>query len=125
LREDVLGFSFWLYGNDDWIDREDLLVTVVGSNESPYWIPDDQSVENIYEPLFSETRLYYLGINDDIPPKTWVQVYIWLDDLLFDPDYEYVTGIYIKNDEQFFETALIDELTVYLLPEGAAEGSEE
>lgn len=116
-RDDVLGFSFWLYSGDDYVELDDLIVTIVGSNAYPYWVQEDDSVTNQYDPIFSETRLYYLGLNDVIPPETWVQVFVWLDDLLFDPIYDYVTGFYIKNDAGFFRTVLIDELVMYLLPE--------
>jgi hypothetical protein len=73
-------------------------VTVLGSNSYTYWVEDDISVKSIYEPVFSETRLYYLGVNRTIPPNTWVKVELWLDERIYDPDYRYVTGFYIKNE---------------------------
>ena len=68
-------------------------------------------------PTFSETRLYFLGINRDIPPETWVNVEVWLDDLQYDPIYEYVTGFYIKNDEGFGQTFYVDAVRIIMLPE--------
>ena len=108
LRDEVLGLSFWLNGDNTRIELENLAVTVVGSNISPFWIGGDDSVVNETPvlPLFSETRLYDLNLNRSIPPYTWVEVQVWLDDLLFDPDYKYVTGFYIQNDKGFFKQCM-------------------
>jgi hypothetical protein len=117
LRDQVFGVNFWLYSGDDYIQTDDLLISVIGSNRYPYWVANDDSVDNVYEPVFSATRLYFLGINHDIPPETWVQVEIWLDDLQFDPVYKYVTGIVIKNDTGFRHTLVIDEVELIVLRE--------
>ena len=118
-RERVLGVNFWIYGGEEYIGTSDLAVAVVGSNESSSYRPDDESVENPDDgqPTFSETRLYFLGINRDIPPETWVNVEVWLDDLQYDPIYEYVTGFYIKNDEGFGQTFYVDDVRIIMLPE--------
>jgi hypothetical protein len=117
LRERVLGVRFWLNGGPRGVRTGDLAVTVVGSNKYSYWVEDDTSVkvtgrvtQNL--PLFSETRLYYLGINRDIEPNTWVEVELWLDDNKYDPDYTYVTGVYIKNDEGFRSPFYIDRVSL-------------
>lgn len=122
-RDRVLGFSFWLNGGASTIATSDLAVTVVGSNQYAYWVIDDQSVKidtpvTVESPLFSETRLYYLHFNRSIPPDTWVEVVVWLDDLLYDPDYKYVTGMYIKNDEGFVGPYYIDDVQL-LVQKGA------
>ena len=57
------------------------------------------------------------GFNDAIPPDTWVQVEVWLDELLFDPEYKYVTGIYIKNGEDFRDTIWIDQVELVTTPD--------
>lgn len=123
-RDRILGLSFWLSGGPYAIEPGDLAVTVVGSNAHPYWVAEDNSVQlaagisdaQITEdsPLFSETRLYFLDINRTIPPNTWVEVVLWLDEREFDPDYTYVTGIYIKNDAALLETFYVDWLNLLL-----------
>lgn len=118
-RERVLGVNFWIYGGEEYIGTADLAVAVVGSNESSSWELGDESVENPGDgqPTFSETRLYFLGINRDIPPETWVNVEVWLDELQYDPIYEYVTGFYIKNDEGFGQTFYVDDIRIMMLAE--------
>jgi hypothetical protein len=116
-RDEVLGFSFWLYSGDDGIQTDDLVVTVTGSNEYPYRVAGDNSVPSRDEfPPFSETRLYYLNINRDIPPETWVLVELWLDERAFDPIYKYVTGLYIKNEIDLVQRPFyIDDVNIILL----------
>jgi hypothetical protein len=109
-HDQTLGVSFWIYSGDDYIQTSDIAVSVLGSNEVPYWKPDDHSVTNVIQPVFPETRLYYLDINRDIPPGTWVQIELWLDELQDDPDYQYVTGFYLKTDQDFRNTVLIDQV---------------
>jgi hypothetical protein len=114
-RDRVLGVSFWLSGGNSTIGTSDLAVSVVGSNQYTYWVADDTSVKidtpvTPESPLFSETRLYYLHINRSIPPNNWVEVIVWLDDLVHDPDYANITGMYIKNDTGFLSTFYIDDV---------------
>jgi hypothetical protein len=122
-RDKILGVSFWLNPGTGTIETSDLAVTVLGSNAHPYFVKGDSSVTvtgRVTEETttFSETRLYYLGINRAIPPDTWVEVIVWLDKLIYDPEYTYVTGIYIKNATDFRQTFYIDQLS--LLTEHAA-----
>lgn len=121
-RDRVLGLSLWINSGDEALYPEDLALTVVGSNRYPYWLAGDRSVAGDDENIFSETRLYFLGINTEIPPQTWVEVQVWLDDLLYDPDYEYVTGFYIKNDSLFQRTFYVDRIELILLDEEKPEG---
>jgi hypothetical protein len=114
-RDRILGISFWLNGGANSIATSDLAVTVTGSNQYTYWAADDTSVKvdtpvTPDTPLFPETRLYYLHINRTIPPNTWIQVILWLDDQLYDPDYKYVTGMYIKNDKEVLTTYYVDDV---------------
>jgi hypothetical protein len=114
-RERILGISFWLNGGENSIATSDLAVTVTGSNQYAYWTPDDTSVKinatvTAESPLFSETRLYFLHINHTIPPNTWVEIIVWLDDLIYDPEYTNITGMYIKNDEGFLRPYYIDDV---------------
>ncbi|NJM04959.1 hypothetical protein HC891_00090 [Candidatus Gracilibacteria bacterium] len=111
-REDVLGLSFRINGGADYIGNDELAVSVIGSNAVPYFTRDKTTAQERADAdlEFSETRLYFLDINTDIPPDTWVEVVVWLDNLIFDPDYKYVTGFYIKNAPSFLNTYYIDEV---------------
>lgn len=113
LREDVAGFSFWINSGESEPAPYQLAATIVGSNEYPYWVEDDQSVDIDYEDsFFSETRLSLLDFNRQLQPGTWYQVIIWLENLPFDPDYQYITGFYIKNDTGFKETFYLDDISL-------------
>jgi hypothetical protein len=114
-RERILGISFWLNGGENSIATSDLAVTVTGSNQYTYWVADDTSVKvdtlvTAEAPLFPETRLYFLHINRTIPPNTWVEVVLWLDDQVYEPEYTYITGMYIKNDKEILTTYYIDDI---------------
>jgi hypothetical protein len=102
----------------DYISNTDLAVTVLGSNEYPYWVDGDNSVQNEISPVFSETRLSFLDVNRSIPPDTWVQVDVPIHKLIYDPDYTYVVGFYIKNDEGFISEFFIDDIELFALPGG-------
>ena len=122
-RDRILGIRFWLSGGENTIGTGDLAVTVTGSNQYTYWVVDDTSVKvdtpvTAISPLFPETRLYFLHINRSIPPNTWAEVIIWLDDLVDDPHYSYVTGMYIKNDKGFLDTYYVDDVQI-LVQKGA------
>ena len=116
LRQNIIGITFWLYSGDDYLSKSDLTMTILGSNKYPYWRPDDTSVTNIYTPIFSETRLEFLGVTNTIPPNTWIYITNWIDDRIFDPKYEYVVGFYLKNEPGFLRTVLIDDVNIMLLP---------
>lgn len=115
----VMGVGFWLNAGARELELEDLALTVVGSNEFSYWVPGDDSVTNDIDPVFSETRLYFLGSNQPFPAAEWVYVELWLDDLIYDPQYEYVTGFYIKNDRGVFQRLYIDDVHLIMLEEPA------
>lgn len=115
-REQVLGVSFWLNSGASILDTDDLVLTVVGSNDLSYWSPEDYSAFSNPDNTFSETRLYYLGLNRAIPPGTWVQIVLWLDDLQYDPEYSNVVGLYIKNDAGFLSTFYIDNVSLLVIP---------
>lgn len=113
--QQVLGISFWINGGGDHIQLDELGLAVIGSNEYSYWVADDDSVELPEGETFSETRLYWLDLNRPIPPETWVQVFLPLETLIFDPEYENVVGFYLKNDEGFRNTIYLDEISVIML----------
>ena len=106
----VAGVSLWINSGDQPLNPNDLTVTVVGSNDYVYWRPDDKSVKTDETHFFSESRLIYLGVKNTVPPNTWVEAVVWLDKLPYEPDYKYVTGIYIKNDEWFRRTFYVDQV---------------
>jgi hypothetical protein len=119
LRDRVLGLRFLLSGGESEIGNQQLAVSVVGSDAQPYWLADDNSVApspntTIDAPLFSETRLAFLSINV-VPVGEWVEVVVWLDELIYDPYYTYVTGFYLKTDElpRFY----IDQVELIVLDE--------
>ncbi|NJO84851.1 MAG: hypothetical protein HC828_20195 [Blastochloris sp.] len=119
-REQVYGISFWISGGRNPIYSDDLGISIIGSNYYPYWRSDDRSVRPMAEndpewPLFSETRLYYLGISEMIPENTWVEIVVWIDEREFDPEYKYITGFYIKNDSGFRDTLYIDDVNLLVL----------
>jgi hypothetical protein len=111
LRADVQGISFWLNSGDGYLSNDALVVTVVGSNDNPYWLAEDTSALTEVG-YFPEIPLYDLAINDAIPPHTWVRIILSMDKLLFGPDYRYVTGIYIKNKSFYDNTFYIDKLAL-------------
>lgn len=117
----VLGLNFWLHGGNDYIELSDFAITVVGSNDYPYWVQGDTSVYTDGVFPFSETALYWLDFNNAIPPNTWVEVTLWLDEREFDPVYEYVTGFYLKNDEGFYNEVYIDDISLIMLGDEAFE----
>ncbi|HRW07791.1 MAG TPA: hypothetical protein P5121_21965 [Caldilineaceae bacterium] len=116
LRDDVLGISFWLGTGDEMIAPEDFAVSIRGSDRLPYWAAqDDEEFQRDYRD-FSETRLYFLDLNRAIPPHTWTQITVWLDNLVFDPTYTYVTGFYIKNDIGIRTTFYVDKVALLFAP---------
>jgi hypothetical protein len=121
LRNKVQALRFYLSGGDYALDKDSMTVAVIGSNAYPYWVKNDTSVKidgrvTNDQPVFSETRLYYLGINKSIPPKTYVKVTLWLNDRIYDPPYTYVTGFYIKTDKTAAPTFFIDNVSLLLQP---------
>jgi hypothetical protein len=116
-RDEVVGVKFWLNGGANEIKTSDLAVAVLGSNDFAFWMADDKSVfKAIPGGTFSETRLYDLQFNKSIPPNTWVEVYVNVDKLVFDPPYQYITGFYIKNDAGFKQTYYIDDVSLFTVP---------
>ena len=130
LQKDVIGVTFRLYSGESFLRTSDLVSAVIGSNKYPYWVENDESVIGLdpdwqagdtsitrfYDESFSPTRLYFLGINNDIPPRTWVWVTNWFDERTFDIDYTFITGMYIRNDDGFRGDVLIDDVRIVLAP---------
>jgi hypothetical protein len=117
LRSQAIGFRFWLSGGENWVERDDLAITAIGSNQSPYWAPNDYSVRSRLQPVFSETRLQFLNLNQDIPPGEWAPIILILNDLQFDPPYQFITGFYLKNDRGVLYPIYIDNVELIMVRE--------
>ncbi|NTW00594.1 MAG: hypothetical protein HGA19_04710 [Oscillochloris sp.] len=121
-RNRVQAVRFYLSGGGGAIGNEAIAVAVIGSNVRSYWVKNDDSVQlegrvTDDQPVFSETRLSFLNINTAIPPKTYTEVTVWLDSLLYDPLYTYVTGFYLKTDKDSAPAFYVDQVSVLLLPD--------
>ncbi|MBK8904158.1 MAG: LysM peptidoglycan-binding domain-containing protein [Anaerolineaceae bacterium] len=128
LQDRIIAIYFWINGGESFLELEDLAFTIVGSDELPYYMADDTSAYIDDQFPFSETRLYHLGLNQTIPPNTWVEVEVLLDNLIYDPDYTYVTGFYIKNNEGYTHTFYVDDISVLMVTDedsGQASPSED
>lgn len=114
LRDQVLGLSFWIYSEEP-LATNDLAVAISGSDDYPYWTATDQSVNlTEYDPLFDAGEAYYLNLNRAIEPETWTRVELLLDDLTYDTNYEYITGVHLKNNADFDKTVFIDQIQLIL-----------
>lgn len=137
-RDRVYGFGFWLYSGTEEIAPDDLSIIVAGSNVYPYWRADDDSLDAQEVLTFSGRRLYGLDFTRPLPPNTWIQVEVILDELsydplyltesettaaseeddeefIIDPNYEYVTGFYIEAVGHLAQTIYIDDVQILLL----------
>jgi hypothetical protein len=117
----VAGLRFFLSSPREIIDFDALAVSMQGSNQQSYWSATDQSVhiegrdlDAADQPLFSETPLYFLGVNRAIRPGEWVEVTLWLENQIYDPDYAYVTGFYLKTDKSLLSSFAVDKITLLM-----------
>jgi hypothetical protein len=110
LRKDVLGVSLYLYSGSAELNLNDLALTVIGSDAFSYYRADDLTV--LSRDNYEETTLNFLGFNNSIPPRTWVEVEIWLDEMLYEPDYHFVTGLYIVPRKSLTHTIYIDDVNL-------------
>lgn len=116
-QDKILGVRFWLNGGPRGIGAQELAVTVVGSNAFTYWRDDDTSVEAAGRitdngTIFDEQRIYFLGFESGIPANTWAEVTIWLENRILDPEYQYLTGIYIKGDKYVLNSYYVDDVSI-------------
>jgi hypothetical protein len=121
LRSRVQAIRLYLSGGDLPVNNDAIAMAVTGSNQYPYWVENDRSVKldgrvTDNQPLFSETRLYYLDINAAIPAKTFIKVTNWLDSRTYDPSYTYLTGFYLKTDRASVPAFYVDKVSILLLP---------
>ena len=122
-REKALAVSFWLYGGENGLPLDDLVVQAFGSDTVYYWVRNDKSAITDLN-TYSGTMLYGLGLNRDIPPDTWGKIEILLDELVYDPnfddelvelpEYTYFTGFSINFEEGFEGTIAVDEVNLLM-----------
>ncbi len=120
-RNRVQALRFYISGGNDSLEKDALTIAIIGSNTYPYWVENDTSVQiegrvTDSGPVFSETRLSFLGVNKSIPPKTYVKITVWLNELIYDPIYSYVTGFYFKTEKSATSTFYIDDVSLLLKP---------
>lgn len=114
LRDEIEGVAFRLYTGSEALATDDLALIITGSNDFPYWSAVDESVElEEFEPAFDDGR-FELGFNRSISAETWVQVVLFFDDLTYDTDYQYITGLNFVNNSGITRPFLIDELVLIL-----------
>jgi hypothetical protein len=117
LRAKTVGVSFLLNPGNNSLSPDQLAVTVLGSNDYSYWLKGDTSVASANQgQMFSETRLYFLSVNRSLPANTWTEIIVWLNKLIYDPNYQYVTGIYLKTDSSFSDTLYVADVTLLTNP---------
>jgi hypothetical protein len=114
LREEIAGVAFWLYTGDEPLAPDDLALVITGSNDFPYWSAVDESIDlEEFEPTFDDGR-FELGFNRSISAETWIQVILFFDDLTYETDYQYITGLNFVNNATSTRPFLIDELVLIL-----------
>ncbi|MCX6054726.1 MAG: hypothetical protein NTZ74_07420 [Chloroflexi bacterium] len=114
LRAKLAGISLWVNPGDNTIRPDQLAVSVIGSNDNNYWVQGDTSVIFIGKnQFFSETKLYYLNVNRSLPANSWTQIIVWLDKLVYDPEYKYLSGFYIKTDKGFQSPFYVADVALY------------
>lgn len=117
LRQRTYGVSFWLYSGDSILAIDDLGIGIWGGNQQSYWVANDTTLDtNVFDPVFNQDNLYLLGLNRAVPPKTWVEIVIPMDDLKYRTNYQYVTGIRLRNNAGFHQQIAIDSLALMTIP---------
>lgn len=133
-HDEIFGITFQVSSINNHIGLDDMAMTVIGSNEVPYWKFQDFSVENVgvpnenwvgredrisnwYATVYPETLIAFLEVERAIAPKTWTPVNNWLSARLLAPPYEYVTGFYIKTGTLFEGSVQIDDIRIIALEE--------
>ena len=131
-HDEIFGITFQVSSINNHIDLNEMAMTVVGSNEVPYWKMVDFSVENVgipnenwvgkedrisnwYATIYPETLIAFLEVDRAIAPKIWTPVNNWLPARLLAPEYEYVTGFYLKTGTFFQGTVQIDDIRIIAL----------
>jgi hypothetical protein len=116
LRAKAYGVSFWLYSGDSILAIDDLGIGIWGGNQQSYWVANDTTLDtNVFDPVFNQDNFYLLGLNRSVPAKTWVEIVIVLDDLKYRTNYQYVTGIRLRNNAGFHQQIAIDSLALMMV----------
>lgn len=117
LRAKTVAVSFLLNPGNNSLSPDQLAVTILGSNDYSYWLKGDTSVASANQgQMFSETRLYFLSVNRSLPANTWTEIIVWLNKLIYDPNYQYVTGMYLKTDSSFSDTLYVANVVFLTSP---------
>lgn len=114
-RDQVQAVSLWFNTGNNYLSSDALVVAFVGSNEETYWFPNDKSVLTRETSYYPEIPLYDLGVNvNSLPPNTWINATLWMDQVRFGPEYIHVTGIYIANKHTLQSAFYIDKVALLL-----------
>ena len=114
-RSRYLGLRFWLNSGEMPLNPGQLAVGLTGHDTYPYWSRETSSAPQDNTPFTSESRLHALGVNQPVPPDTWVPVTLWFQQLEGQPTYRYITGFYIKNDRGYRSTFYVDDITLIVI----------
>ncbi len=106
----VHGFRFFLNPGSQSIPLSELSIHILGSQEQVE-TRDPQELGPVLDGLiFNNAQIHFSNASDAIPPNTWTEVVVWLDDPLTTPQFDYVTGLSIERKEAFLQTFFIDDL---------------
>ncbi len=114
-RTHIVGLRMFLNAGEGTITPGNLAFTILGSNVFTYYVRGDNSVPTTTQMYFTESRLDELGQMRPLPPNTWVELDIDLNQLLYDPDYKYLTSFYIKTDIGFRQKVYIDNISLIMI----------
>ncbi len=115
----IIGIRLWINPEDYDLSPSNLGLTILGSNELPYYVRGNGAVSNSDNSVMSETRLDSLGYNQSIPANTWTEVTVWLEDMNDEMDYENLVGFAFINDSGFLQIIYMDKVELILAAGGA------
>ncbi|MFK7804091.1 MAG: hypothetical protein AB8G95_20830 [Anaerolineae bacterium] len=115
-REDIINISFYLNGASAPISFDEMTITAQGSNVSTSWNKNDRSAITSSDAVFQRTQLAFLGVSS-IPADTWGRVEFSVQDQLFDPLYENLTGFYLSSYSNDLAPFYVDRIEILLFEE--------
>lgn len=117
LRDNTYGIRFWLYSNDRPLAVDSIGVGIFGSQKLPFMLVNDASVNQAeFDPVFNKENKYLVGLSQEVPANTWVQVEIPLDSLKYNTNYQYITGVRFRNNTGFQGKIFIDNFVLLQSP---------
>lgn len=109
-RAQVHGFQFRLNPGTHPLPISDLSVSILG-NQEQVEIRDPLTLgESLDQFIFTDAYVYIPDANPSIPPNTWTEVVVWLDDPISAPEFDYITGLSIRRQEAFMQTFFLDDV---------------